>query len=95
MNLAMKDTQPVRQYTYDEILEAAESGEGVRVRLLKEGYNAIYYDETISDKYNLLLQPDGKCYFLDPNSKSMKNEILRELTPEEYAKLDLVKGRDY
>lgn len=58
MNLAMKDTQPVKQYTYDEILEAAERT-NPRLQLLKEGHNAIYYDETISDKYNLLLQPEG------------------------------------
>ncbi|PAF46594.1 hypothetical protein BKH41_08805 [Helicobacter sp. 12S02232-10] len=93
MNLAMKNTQPVRQYTYDEILEAAERT-NPRLQLLKEGYDAIYYDEAISDKC-ILNKPDGKCYLIKPDSKSMKNEILRELTPEEYAKVDLVKGRDY
>lgn len=88
--------QPLEQplETLDEILEAVERV-NPRLDLLKNGHNAIYYDEDISTQYNILNKPDGKCYFLDPDSKSRTNEILRELTPQEYAKIDLIKGRDY
>ncbi|PAF44019.1 hypothetical protein [Helicobacter sp. 11S02596-1] len=105
MNLAMKQTEMANRaqradeiapgMTYDELLDAIDNGIGVRVRLLREGHNAIYYDEAVSSQYNLLLKPDGKCYFLDPDNQSREIKILRELNPQEYAKIDLIKGRDY
>ncbi|PAF50228.1 hypothetical protein [Helicobacter sp. 13S00477-4] len=79
--------------TLDEILEAVERV-NPRLDLLKNGYNAIYIDEAISNQC-ILHQPDGKCYFIQSNREQRKNEILRELTAEEYAKIDLIKGRDY
>ncbi|EOI7704573.1 hypothetical protein ACMWEF_001847 [Campylobacter jejuni] len=39
--------------------------------------------------------PDGKCYFIKSNDELKRNEIVRELTQEEYAKLDLIKGIDF
>lgn len=76
----------------DYILDKVESV-NPRIELLKQGYNAIYFDKDISEQYCLQLQPDGKCYLLKNDTKD--NEILRELNADEYAKLDLIKGRDY
>ncbi|PAF46191.1 hypothetical protein BKH46_08625 [Helicobacter sp. 12S02634-8] len=82
------------QCTLDEILDAVERV-NPRLQLLQEGHSAIYYDENISKEYNLLLQPDGKCYLIKYEDTLQKSQILRELTQEEYAKLDVIKGRDY
>lgn len=79
--------------TLDEILEAVERV-NPRLDLLKNGHNAIYINEEIS-KECILQKPDGRCYFINSNREKRTNEILRELTPQEYAKIDLIKGRDY
>ncbi|PAF41047.1 hypothetical protein [Helicobacter sp. 11S03491-1] len=91
MDLAGKNTNEMSEL--DRILEAAERV-NPRLQLLKEGHNAIYYDGNIINK-TIMLRPDGKCFVIKANQELKKNEIIRELTPEEYSKIDLVKGRDY
>ncbi len=76
------------------LLDAMHNIPDVRIELLKQGYNAIYVCKEIS-KEAIMLQPDGKCYFIRSNDELRKNEIVRELTKEEYLKLDLIKGRDF
>lgn len=78
----------------NDFLGALSNIPDVRIELLKQGYNAIYVCKKIS-KEAIMLQPDGKCYFIRSNDELRKNEIVRELTKEEYSKLDLIKGRDF
>lgn len=43
----------------------------------------------------LELYPNGKCYLIKSDNTLRKNIVVRELTQEEYAKLDIQKGRDF
>lgn len=61
----------------------------------KKGENAVYFDKNISIEYGLELYPNGKCYLIKSDNTLRKNIVVRELTQEEYAKLDIQKGRDF
>ncbi|HHY1437280.1 TPA: hypothetical protein ACV1MF_001229 [Campylobacter jejuni] len=83
----------MKDFTYDELVDCVENFDP-RIELLKEGFEAIYVNRRISNKA-IMQCPNGKCYFIKSNDELKRNEIVRELTQEEYAKLDLVKGRDF
>ena len=80
--------------THAEIIEFVENMPDIRIELLKQGHNAIYVDKNISNE-PIMLQPNGKCYFIRSNYERKINEIVRELTKQEYIKLDLLKGKDF
>lgn len=80
--------------TYGEMIEKMDNMPDIRIELLKQGHNAIYVCEEVANQ-TIMLQPNGKCYFIRSNDELRQNEIIRELTNEEYARLDLIKGRDF
>lgn len=83
----------MKDFTYDELVDCVENFDP-RIELLKEGHRAIYTNRKISND-SIMHCPNGKCYFIKSNDELKRNEIVRELTREEYAELDLVKGRDF
>jgi hypothetical protein len=79
-----------KNISYDEFVSVSdETLEYMPMELLKEGKNVIGSNDKISKEFCFMITPNLKAYLIEPNEELKQNDIVRELTPEEYEILNL------